>query len=101
MNRTTVIIPALLTLLAGCAAPAPNLDAQMGTAVEMAKAQQTLHPKASQDTRPVEALDGKSADALVDRYHKGFERPQAVNIFNIGVGGGSTSTLGPAAGTTR
>lgn len=100
MNRTTVIIPALLTLLAGCAAPAPNLDAQMGTAVEMAKAQQTLHPQASRDTRPAETIDGKSADALVDRYHKGFEKPAAVNIYNIGIGGGTASTLGPA-GTSR
>ncbi|PWB54694.1 MAG: hypothetical protein C3F18_06595 [Nitrosomonadales bacterium] len=97
MNRTKVIIPALLILLAGCAAPAPNLDAQMGTAVEMARAQQTLHPQASQDKRPVETIDGKSADALVDRYHKGFERPQPVNIYNIGIGGGVSSTLGTAA----
>lgn len=99
MNRTTVIIPALLVFLAGCAAPAPNLDAQMGTAVEMARAQQTLHPRASQDTRPVETIDGKSADALVDRYHKGFERPPSVSIYSIGVGGGG-STLGPA-GTSK
>lgn len=100
MNRKTVIVPALLTILAGCAAPAPNLDAQMGSAVEMAKAQQTLHPEASQDVRPVETIDGKSADALINRYHKGFERPPTVNIFNIGVGGSSASTAGPS-GTSR
>lgn len=90
----TLIVAALL---GGCATTTPErVDSQMGLAVELAKAQQTLHPKASQDMRPVEGIDGKSADAVVDRYHKGFEAPPPVNIFNIGVGGGSSSTLNPA-----
>jgi hypothetical protein len=85
-------------LLGGCVTTTPErVDRQMGNAVEMAKAQQTLHPKASQDTRPVEGIDGKTADAVVDRYHKGFQAPSTVNIFNIGVGGGTGSTAGPAA----
>lgn len=81
-------------LIAGCGTTTPTaLDAQMGKSVELAKAQQTLNPQASLDNRPVEMIDGKSADALVDRYHKSFEKPTTTNIFNIGVGGGG-STLG-------
>lgn len=87
------------SLAEGCGTTTPVvLDQQIGTAVAMARAQQTLHPQASQDTRPVEGIDGKSADALIDRYHRGFQAPTSVNIFNIGVGGMGT-TLGPAAGT--
>lgn len=86
------------SLLGGCASTTPQrVDSQMGSAVETARAQQTLNPQASQDTRPVEGIDGKSADAVVDRYHKGFETPSTVNIFNIGVGGGTGSTASPAA----
>lgn len=95
----TAVAAALI--LSGCVAPAPSLDAQMGKSVELAKAQQTLNPQASMDKRPVEMIDGKSANALVDRYHKGFESPTAINVFNIGVGGGGGSTLGATGGSSQ
>lgn len=97
-KRPAIFVASLLaSLLGGCATTTPErVDAQMGSAVELAKAQQTLHPQSSQDMRPVEGIDGKSADAVVDRYHKGFQAPTNVNIFNIGVGGGTGSTAGPA-----
>jgi hypothetical protein len=93
-------LPALIVvaLLGGCATTTPEvLDSKFGDAVNMAKAQQTLHPEASQNTQPVEGIDGKSADALINRYHKGFEAPPAPNIFSIGVGGSGGTTLNPAA----
>ncbi len=102
MRNRKLLTLIVAALLGGCVNTAPErVDRQMGLAVEMAKAQQTLHPQASQDTRPVEGIDGISADAVVDRYHKGFEAPPPVNIFNIGVGGGSSSTLNPAASPSR
>ena len=95
MKNSMLVLMGMSLLAAGCATTTPTaLDAQMGKSVEMARAQQTLNPQASMNTRPVEMIDGKSADALVDRYHKGFENPTSVNIFNIGVGGGTGSTLG-------
>lgn len=99
MNKILTFSTLLVIGLTACTAPAPRLDAQMGSAVEMAKAQQTLNPQASQNTRPVEGIDGKSADALVDRYHQSFQTPSSVNIFNIGIGSGTGSTLGPASTT--
>ena len=94
-------LPAALimaTLLGGCATTTPEyLDSHFGDAVNMSTAQQTLHPEAAQNTKPVEGIDGKSADALIDRYHKGFEAPPAPNIFSIGVGGSGGTTLNPAA----
>ena len=86
------------TLLGGCVTTMPEtVDSQMGQAVEMAKAQQTLNPETSQDTQPVKGVDGKSAEALMDRYHKGFQAPPPTNIFSIGVGGGTSSTVVPGS----
>lgn len=97
--------PVLLTVLvvgaalAGCGVTTPErLDAELGNAVVSARAQQTLNPQASQSLAPAAGIDGVTADALVDRYHKGFAQPTRVDIFNIGVGSGSASTLGPSTG---
>lgn len=99
MKTRFLLLTGMAALLAGCGTTTPTvLDGQMGKSVEMARAQQTVNPQASLDSRPVEMIDGKSADALVDRYHKGFESPTSVNIFNIGVGG-SGSTLGTTGGS--
>ncbi len=92
MNLKTAPTLLALCLVAGCGTTTPLvLDQQMGTAVNLAKEQQTLNPEASQDTQPVEGIDGEVADALMDRYQKGFETPPAVNVFNIGVGGTGTA----------
>lgn len=103
MRKCKLLSPIAAMLLGGCVTTAPErVDSQMGLALETAKAQQTLNPRASQDMRPVEGIDGKSADAVVDRYHKGFQAPPPVNIFSIGVGGGgASSTLNPAVPATR
>ena len=81
--------------LAGCATNTPVLDKHFGEAVNAAKAQQTINPDASLNTDPVAGVDGKAADAAVDRYHKSFESPPATgNIFTIGVGGGAGASGG-------
>jgi hypothetical protein len=86
----------IVACLAGCTAPTPRLDANFGSAVEMAKAQQTLHPEASSNTEPLVGLDGVAVNGLVDRYNQSFKRPPATtNVFNIGVG---SSAAGAAAG---
>ncbi|MBS1155439.1 MAG: hypothetical protein H6R07_1363 [Proteobacteria bacterium] len=77
-------------VLVGCVEPAPVLDSKFGEAFNTAKAQQTLNPDASMNKAPVTGLDGKGADAVVDKYHKSFEAPPApANTFTIGVGSGS------------
>lgn len=97
-----IIKSTLLGLLAsiaftGCISPAPNLDSHFGEAVNAAKAQQTINPDASLNTDPVVGMDGKAADATVDRYHKSFERqPATTNVFTIGVGGSGGSSGGGA-----
>lgn len=99
MKASKLLYVLTALLLAGCGTTTPTVvDGQLGQSVDMAMAQQTLNPQASQDTRPVEMIDGQSASALVDRYHKSFEKPAAINIFNLGIGAGTGTTLGPTTG---
>lgn len=86
-----IILTAAAALLTACGPTTPQrLDAQMGMSVDLIKANQTLNPQASTDSRQVQALDGNAADALVDRYRKSFEAPPPpTNVFTIGVGGSS------------
>lgn len=79
-----------MLLLAGCANRTPTqVDQKFGEAVNTAKAQQIINPDGPRNTDPVKGIDGKAADATVDRYHKSFESPPPpVNVFTIGVGGG-------------
>lgn len=77
----------LSALTMGCAAKAPYLDQKFGETVNVAKAQQTINPDASQDTDAVKGIDGTAANAVVDRYYKSYEeKPKSPTIFNIGVG---------------
>jgi hypothetical protein len=78
-----------LLVIGGCAAPAPNVDRQFGTAVNTAKAQQTLNPDASRNTDPVAGIDGTAADSALDEYHNSFKAPPPTfPVINVGVGGG-------------
>ncbi len=100
----TGLLGLLIALLGGCATSTPQFDSTFGDAVNAAKAQQTINPEASLNATPPDGLDGESANAVMDRYHKSFERPPATgNIFNIGVGssGGSTSSSGSSSGSSR
>jgi type IV pilus biogenesis protein CpaD/CtpE len=102
MTNRKIPFMTIALLLAGCGTTTPVvLDDQMGHSVEMAMAMQTVNPKASLDEGAVETIDGKAAAAVVGRYHKGFERPPVVNIFNLGMGESSGSTLGPTLGGSK
>lgn len=81
-----------VAMLAGCADTTPNLDAKFGDAVNAAKAQQIINPDAPKNTDPVAGLDGKAANSVIDRYHKGYESPTAAPAGSVGAisGGGTT-----------
>jgi hypothetical protein len=81
--------------LAGCTTQTPVLDQHYGEAVNAAKLHQTINPDASLNQDPVAGIDGKAANAAVDRYLKSYEQPPVTpNVFTIGVG--STSSSGSA-----
>lgn len=78
----------LASLLTACSST-PYLDSRFGEAVNMAKAQQTINPEASQDMDPVTGIDGKAAKEGIDRYHESFKTPPSTaGILTIDVLGG-------------
>lgn len=90
-------------MASGCAntpdsplAPTPILEKHFGSAVNTAKAQQTLNPSASQNTDPVAGVDGEAANEMIDRYHEIFKAPPPP-ITNINIGGG----IGGSGGSGR
>ena len=71
-------------LIGGCSSLSPYFDQQVGSAVEMAKARQTLNPEASRNTDPVAGIGGTPADSAVDEYHKSFTAPPPTfPVFNV------------------
>lgn len=80
---------ALFLFAAGCAAPAPYVDAHLGAAVNAAKAGQTLNPDASRNADPVAGIDGPAAAHAVGEYVNSFKAPPPTfPVINVGVGGG-------------
>jgi hypothetical protein len=98
---STVILQRLIAgaalTLAGCASTTPNLDAHFGEAVMAARAQQTINPRASLNTDPVNGLDGRAAREAMLRYYDSYRTPPpSFNVINIGGGitGGSSGAGG-------
>ncbi len=86
--KTRILLFSVISL-AACGTTPQHLDSQMGESVRIVKALQTMNPQASADLRPVTGLDGKAADAIIDRYHRSFAAPPPpTNVFNIGVSSG-------------
>jgi hypothetical protein len=91
-------IAAALLALQACAASrpletyfavSPRLDASLGDAVNIAKAQQTLNPDASKNRNIVAGIDGKAAQETILRYRESFKSPPPPsNVFTIGVSSG-------------
>jgi hypothetical protein len=69
--------------ISGCTTT-PYLDSRFGSAVNAAKAQQTINPDASRNTDPVAGLDGTPAKDSIERYQNTFkEPPPTFEIFGI------------------
>ncbi len=59
-------------LLSACAAPT-RLDKDYGKSVKQARINQILDPEAEKNLEPVTGMDGKAAQASIERYRKTFE----------------------------
>lgn len=87
IDKTLILAVLSATLLAACTPLTPNLDSSFGNAVNQAKAQQTLNPKASRDTAPVTGTSGVEGELAIDAYHESLKPSQpAPTIINIGGG---------------
>jgi hypothetical protein len=88
--KSTVALAAAL-LLAGCVNPAPNVEANLGRAVNAAKASQTINPAASTNADPVAGIGGTPAAESIERYNASFKSPPPtfviINAAPAGSGG--------------
>jgi hypothetical protein len=83
----TVLLLAGFAII-GCANKPTYLDQHFGESVNAVKAQQIINPDAPQATYAVGGVDGKAANASIERYNKSFTTPPtSPNVFTIGVGG--------------
>ena len=80
-------ITVCIVALAGCAQS--RLEMDYGTSHKLAIYNQTLNPDAEKNLAPAEGMDGKAAQATVDKYEKGFEKtpPAPTYTFSIGTTG--------------
>ena len=85
-KRNIAVSVLSLAALCACTSATPNLDANLGFAVNAAKAQQTLNPQASKNTDPVAGLGGAAAAESITRYQDSFKAPPPT--FEIITGGG-------------
>lgn len=87
-NLKSLASAAILATLTGCVSPAPYLESHIGSAVNTAKAQQTINPDASKDPDPVAGIDGRAAKSSVENYESSFKAPPPTfNVINIGGSG--------------
>jgi hypothetical protein len=91
LSTRLALISIVALVAAGCAQRAPRLESQMGQSLNMLRAQQTLNPRASNNTDPVAGMDARSAQIAHDRYEQSFRTPVAPpprNAFTIGISSG-------------
>ena len=76
----------------GCANYPSAIDSNFGSAVRQVIAEQTANPNPQANSGKPAQTDGQSAKSAVDRYQKSFDvLPLPTNVFNIGVGSGTSS----------
>lgn len=82
-----IFILAILFMFTACTvSPTPRLDMDYGTSVKLARFNQILYPEAEKNLDPVTGLDGEAAKAIMNKYHKGFEKSthETSYVFNLG-----------------
>jgi|KBSMisStaDraftv2_1062788.scaffolds.fasta_scaffold3990801_1 type IV pilus biogenesis protein CpaD/CtpE len=84
----TLILGLAALTLEGCASKTPYLDSRFGNAVNAAKAQQTINPRASLNPDPVSGIDGTAATESIGRYNDSFRAPPPTFEIFFGTAGG-------------
>jgi PBP1b-binding outer membrane lipoprotein LpoB len=76
----------------GCAPSRVEMD--HGMSYNLAKYNQIQNPDAEKNLKPVEGLDGKAANATVEKYRKDFEKPTPAPAATFSVGSGTSMGSG-------
>jgi len=75
----------IFLVITGCAGPS-RLEMDHRTSAKLAIVNQTLHPEAGKNLEPVTGMEGKTAEALMERHQKSFEKPTPPASYTISVG---------------
>jgi len=76
---------AMVLMLLGCAGPS-RLEMDFGTSSKLMKVNQTWNPDAEKNTEPVTGLDGKAAQASIEKYRTDFEKPAPPAPYTLSIG---------------
>jgi len=87
VKRSFVLIGliAMFFISGSCAGPT-RVERDFSTSFNLAKLNQTLNPEAEKNIEPVTGLDGKSAQATIEKYRKDFEKPAPSTPFVLNLG---------------
>jgi len=78
---------AALLALSACTSLTPQLDAQFGHSVMLARSQQTIDPAAASKAGAPTGIDGQAAHSAYGRYQESFRSPPpAQPLLSIGIG---------------
>ena len=84
MRHMTIAALTAAALLTACSTT-PTLDRAFGTSLRQARAQQTLHPEAGREQRPVNGLDAQAAAGAYQNYQQSFlNKDDQSSNFTIG-----------------
>jgi hypothetical protein len=72
MKPLVMLLPPLLTVLAGCAQTTPGWDGRFGDSVRQARAQQTIDPAAGHRAGEPATVDGKAVAGAQRAYATSF-----------------------------
>ncbi len=68
-----VMAGAMVILVCSCKPKPVTLGQNFGATVKIAIESQILNPEAQLNLHPVEGMDGKAAETLIEDYRKGFD----------------------------
>ena len=88
LKKSLIIVGiiAAVSLVSACSGPDTLLEKNWGKSYESVAYNQTLNPDADKTLKPVDSLDGQSAENDLQRYRDGFkakEAAQPVNLINL------------------
>jgi len=87
MERRCVILVGFIILFLFSLSCAPSrLEMDYGTSFKLMRLNQTFDPDAEKDNEPVTGLDGKAAQASIEKYRKDFEKPAPPTPFTLTIG---------------
>lgn len=74
--KTIIFIMSVVLIaifLTGCTTS--RVETDYGTSYKLARFNQTLDLEAEKNIEPVEGMEGRTSQKIVDRYEQGFEKP--------------------------